>query len=63
MERGVSGKVLSRFYETNNKAVENAKKLYAGKTLDTLSQNGALCGEVFDIIMDMMLGYTGVEPL
>ena len=53
MERGVSGKVLSRFYETNNKAVENAKKLYAGKTLDTLSQNGALCGEVFDIIMDM----------
>ena len=24
LERGASGKVLSRFYETNNKAVENA---------------------------------------
>ena len=53
LERGASGKVLSRFYETNSKAVENAQKLYSGKILDTLSQNGAPCGEVFDIIMDI----------
>ena len=53
LERGASGKVLSRFYETNSTAVENAKKLYSGKILDTLSQNGAPCGEAFDIIMDM----------
>ena len=31
----------------------DTEKLCAGKTLGTLSQNGALCGEVFDIIMDM----------
>lgn len=53
VEQGASVKVLNKFYETNNRAVENAKKLYAKKLLDDLSQNNATCREVFDMILDM----------
>ncbi len=53
IERGCSDKVLSMFGKTSSKAVENAKKLYSSKTLDRLSENGAACGEVFDLIINM----------
>ncbi len=42
LERGASGKVLSRFYETHNKAFENAKSCTRGKHL-TPSHRTGLC--------------------
>ncbi|MBO6140364.1 MAG: nucleoside deaminase [Ruminococcus sp.] len=53
IERGASGKVLSKFFVTNSKAVDIAKQLYKDKTLDRLSQNDVPCAEVYDLIMNM----------
>ena len=53
LERGCSDKVIKKFYETNSKAVENAKALYKDKTLDRLAENGTPCNEIFDMIMNM----------
>ena len=53
IERGASGKVLSKFFETNSKAVDIAKLLYKDKTLDRVAQDGVPCAEVYDLIMNM----------
>ena len=53
IEQGCSDKVINNFYETNHRAVENAKTLYKTKALDRLAEKNAPCSEAYDLIMTM----------
>ena len=51
LEKGASDKVIRRFAETSDRAVNTAKKLYEQKILDRLVKDEVPCKEVYEMIM------------